>query len=77
MTEREGIAAFIHDRFIPIGTVVLAIILLWYAFTVVLNAPFERDQAERAGTEISTSELISNTMSQKRPVLPAPHQVGR
>ena len=76
MTEREGIAAFIHDRFIPIGTVVLAIILLWYAFTVVLNAPFERDQAARAGTEISTSELISNTMSQKRPVLPAPHQVG-
>ena len=67
---------FIHDRFIPIGTVVLAIILLWYALTVVLNAPFERDQAERAGTEISTSELISNTMSQKRPVLPAPHQVG-
>ncbi len=76
MTEREGIAAFIHDRFIPIGTVVLAIILLWYAFTVVLNAPFERDQAARAGTEISTPELISNTMSQKRPVLPAPHQVG-
>ena len=76
MTEREGIAAFIHDRLIPIGTVVLAIILLWYAFTVVLNAPFERDQAARAGTEISTSELISNTMSQKRPVLPAPHQVG-
>jgi len=74
--ERVGLDGFIHDRLIPIGTVAIAILMLWYVFTVVLNAPFERDQAERAGTEISTVELISKTMAQKRPILPAPHQVG-
>jgi len=68
--------SFLRDKLIPIGTVLLAIFALWYVFTVVLNAPFERDQAERAGVEISTLELISNTMAQKRPILPAPHQVA-
>ncbi|MCZ4271104.1 ABC transporter permease [Maritalea porphyrae] len=74
--KREGFAAFLHERLIPIGTVALAILMLWYVFTVVLNSPFERDQAERAGVEISTTQLVSNTMAQKRPILPAPHQVA-
>lgn len=76
MTERQGLNAFFHDRFIPVMTVVIAILCLWYVFTVVLNAQFERDQAERAGTTISTSQLISNTLAQERPVLPSPHQVA-
>ncbi|WP_394688169.1 ABC transporter permease [Hoeflea sp.] len=63
------------DKILPIGTVVLAIIVIWYAAAVYLNAPFERDQAERAGTEISFSEILPRTMAQERPVLPAPHQV--
>ncbi|MBB3235746.1 ABC transporter permease [Phyllobacterium endophyticum] len=66
----------LYDRVIPVGTVLLAIIALWYAFAVILNAPFERDQAARANAEISTSQLIANTMRQERPVLPAPHQVA-
>ncbi len=76
MTERQGLNAFFFDRFIPVMTVVIAILCLWYVFTVVLNAQFERDQAERAGTTISTSQLISNTLAQERPVLPSPHQVA-
>ena len=59
----------------PVAVVVAVIILLWYVFVVVLNAPWERDQAERAGTEIEFSQLVQNTMAQERPVLPAPHQV--
>ena len=43
---------------------------------IILNAPFERDQAARANTTISTRQLIANTMAQERPVLPAPHQVA-
>jgi len=62
-------------RALPVATVIAAIVVLWYLFAVILNAPWERDQAERAGTEIATSQLIANTMAQKRPVLPAPHQV--
>ncbi|MXN52480.1 ABC transporter permease subunit [Shinella sp. AETb1-6] len=68
-------ASFFKDRLLPIGTVVLLLIVLWYVFVVVLNAPFERDTAARAGTTISFSELLPRTMAQERPVLPAPHQV--
>jgi len=68
--------AFFRDKFIPVTTVLLAIIGLWYLLAVFLNAPFERDQAERAGTEISFSTIVANTMHQDRPVLPAPHQVA-
>lgn len=67
---------FIRNSVIPVGTVLLAILALWYAFAIILNAPFERDQAARANTTISTSQLIANTMAQERPVLPAPHQVA-
>jgi NitT/TauT family transport system permease protein len=54
----------------------LAIIALWYAGTVLLNAQWEFDQAERKDREISWAEVIPATMSQKRPMLPAPHQVA-
>ena len=67
--------SFLRDKILPIGTVVLAIVALWYAAAVFLNTPFERDQAERAGTTISFSEILPRTMAQERPVLPAPHQV--
>lgn len=70
-----GEASFLKDRLLPIGTVVLALVALWYVFVVVLNAPFERDTAARAGTTISFTELLPKTMAQERPVLPAPHQV--
>jgi NitT/TauT family transport system permease protein len=68
-------ASFLRDRLLPIGTVLLALLALWYAFVVVLNAPFERDTAARAGTTIGFMELLPKTMAQERPVLPAPHQV--
>ena len=62
-------------RALPVATVVATILVLWYLFAVILNAPWERDQAARAGAQITTSQLIANTMAQQRPVLPAPHQV--
>ena len=64
------------NRILPIITVLIAIIVQWYAGAVYLNAQWERDQTERAGVEISTQELIANTMKQQHPVLPAPHQVA-
>ncbi len=62
---------------IPVLTVIAAIIAIWYAATIFLNAPFERDQAERADTSITFAEIIPKTMAQERPVLPAPHQVAQ
>ncbi|WP_041415581.1 ABC transporter permease [Sinorhizobium fredii] len=67
--------SFIRDKLLPISTVVLLMIAIWYIAAVFLNAPFERDTAARAGTEIAFSDLVRNTMAQERPVLPAPHQV--
>ena len=66
---------FILDRLLPVATVVLALVALWYVAAFFLNAPFERDTAARNGTTITLSELLPKTMAQERPVLPAPHQV--
>lgn len=63
------------DSIFPITTVVIAILIVWHVFVVVLNAPFERDQAARAGTPITFAELLPKTFNQERPVLPAPHQI--
>ena len=40
-----------------------------------MNAPFQKDSYQRAKVEWTTSQLIRDTLAQKRPVLPAPHQV--
>lgn len=61
---------------IPVLTVITAVVVIWYACVVWMNAPFEYDKAKRAGTEIGFSQLVSNTMHQKRPVLPAVHQIA-
>ena len=61
---------------LPVAVVVAAVIALWYAMAVVLNADWARDQAERAGVELAFGDLVRDTMSQDRPLLPAPHQVS-
>ncbi len=60
----------------PVLTVVAVIFALWYGAAVALNAPWARDQAQRAGVELAFPELVAATWSQKKPKLPAPHQVG-
>ena len=60
----------------PVTVVLLIIIAVWYASTVYLNTPWQIDTYERAGTSWTTSDLIRDTMAQKRPLLPAPHQVA-
>ena len=61
---------------VPVSVVIAIIVVAWYGATMVMNAQWTRDQASRAGVEIGFSELIADTMNQKRPKLPAPHQVG-
>lgn len=65
-----------EGKTVPVLTIVAIIIAIWYACVVWMNAPFEYDQAERLGKETPQfSQLVSATMAQERPVLPAPHQV--
>ena len=40
-----------------------------------MNSTWTYDQAARAGTTPAFSEVLTDTMRQARPVLPAPHQV--
>ena len=63
-------------RVVPVLTVVVALIAVWYAAAFLMNAPFERDQAARRGGTVTLAELVPLTMNQKRPVTPAPHQVA-
>ena len=60
----------------PVLVVCLAIVVIWYLGAIYLNAPWAYDQAGREDRSLSMSELVADTMSQDRPVLPAPHQVA-
>jgi len=66
----------LRQRFWPVSAVLAAIFVLWYLGAIFLNAPWVRDQAERAGQTVSLAEIIPATMDQDRPVLPAPHQIA-
>jgi NitT/TauT family transport system permease protein len=61
---------------LPVLTVLSALVALWYAAAVWMNATWVFDQAERAGTPVTWAEVIPQTMDQARPLLPPPHQVG-
>lgn len=60
---------------LPVLTVVSVIVAFWYAAAIWMNSTWTYDQANRAGTEVSFSELVADTWSQERPILPAPHQI--
>jgi len=65
-----------HGNTLPILVVVLAIVLIWYAGTVWLNARWQIQTFERQDViEWSASDFVMGTWNQDRPVLPAPHQV--
>jgi len=61
---------------LPILTVIMAIVALWYGAAVMLNRQWTLDQAARAGQELTFTQVVADTMQQERPKLPAPHQVG-
>lgn len=65
------------NRVLPVLTVLLAILVIWYGAAVLLNRAWVLDQATRAGTQVSLGQMVRETLSQDRPVLPAPHQVAK
>ncbi|TVP71440.1 MAG: ABC transporter permease [Rhodobacteraceae bacterium] len=62
---------------LPVLSVTAALIVFWYAAVIPMNAQWAQDQARRAGTELSFAALVTDTMTQARPRLPAPHQVAQ
>lgn len=65
-----------RGRLVPVMTVLLAIVAVWYLAAIRMNAPWERDQAARAEVTLTLPDLVARTLVQERPVLPAPHQVA-
>lgn len=61
---------------VSICVVVGALIFIWYFAAYLLNSTWALDKAKRAGLELSSKELLLDTLSQDKPKLPAPHQVG-
>ncbi len=77
MTDKGRTARLLSGSTLPVLTLLLAIIGLWYVATVALNAPFQRDIYARAGeTDVPFTQLVADTMMQERPVMPSPQQVA-
>ncbi|WP_323790222.1 ABC transporter permease [Thalassovita sp.] len=65
-----------RSSFLPVLTVVGVLFALWYAAAVWLNSDWTYDKATRSGEVVTTTTLVADTWSQKKPKLPAPHQVA-
>ena len=63
-------------RAAPVALVVAALLLVWYAMAVWLNAPQVIERLDGSGAPWGARELVAATWSMERPVLPAPHQVA-
>jgi NitT/TauT family transport system permease protein len=64
-------------RVLPVLTVLLAIVVIWYAAAARMNAAWSYDQAARAGEAVpSIAQVVVLSMNQERPILPTPHQVA-
>lgn len=65
----------IAGNVLPILVVIAAIVVIWYAFAVYLNAPWQRDIYARGNVEWTAVDFVRDTLNQDRPILPSPHQV--
>jgi NitT/TauT family transport system permease protein len=64
------------NRILPIITVLLAIIVIWYVGAIAMNAPWQNQLNGRADlVNVPFTDFALQTWAQDRPLLPAPHQV--
>lgn len=59
---------------LPVLSVVLAIIVIWYLACIPMNRAWTEDRAPD-GVALTFSDILADIWVQERPVLPAPHQV--
>ncbi|MDZ7603902.1 MAG: ABC transporter permease [Hoeflea sp.] len=68
--------SFLRDRLVPVGSILLVILVIWYIAAYAMNAPFQRDFDRRTDVTRTGTEFLLATMSQPKPTMPAPHQVA-
>lgn len=66
----------LRSSFIPVTTILVLIVVGWYALAIGMNAPFQRDLDRRGNVSTGTYEFIQRALSQPKPIVPAPHQVA-
>ena len=60
----------------PIIVVLLAIVAIWYAAAIGLNAPWQNDVYRRGDmVDVPFTQFVQDTWNQEKPVLPTAHQV--
>jgi len=65
------------EKIVPVLTITAIIIVIWYVASILLNAPFQRDQDKRDDVvSRTTTDFILATWAQPKPTMPAPHQVA-
>ncbi|MFN3292789.1 MAG: ABC transporter permease [Gemmobacter sp.] len=64
-------------RSLPVLTVLGLIVAIWYAGAVLMNMAWTLDQAARSGQDLTFGQIVADTMTQRRPLLPPPHQVAQ
>ena len=64
------------ERYAPLGTMVVAIVAIWYVAAIAMNWALVRDAFEREETPYTISDVLAGTMDAERPLLPAPHQLA-
>ena len=63
-------------RALPIISVLIAIVLVWYAAAIGLNAPWQNDVYRRGDVaNVPLTQFVADTWNQEKPVLPTAHQV--
>ncbi|MGE0283966.1 MAG: ABC transporter permease [Rhizobiaceae bacterium] len=67
----------LRSKIIPVTTILTILVVAWYVLAVFMNAPFQRDLDRRANETPGTIAFIGKTLSQPKPIVPAPQQVAQ
>jgi len=65
-----------HGKTIPLLTVLLSLLVIWYGGAVYLNYDVLTSNYERNEVSWDAEKLVADAWSMERPILPAPHQIA-
>lgn len=67
---------FSRGKTLPVLCVSLAIVVIWYLGSIYLNSPLIIDRYSKKNIDWSVTQLVGDSWSMERAILPAPHQVA-
>lgn len=73
---RPGLLGLLAERMLPLASVLLALLVIWYVGAAFLNAPRAIEALDRTSPDWTTMDLAAAVRTMDRPVLPTPDQVA-